>query len=106
MLYVILQGFTMIAQGTTTGDISIWSNLNGMYKTNLTQNVVISAVSAIWAPAASVLSVISTFLQAVVMYYPALFTGYYVWLWWCLLLPISVGFVIVIISMIRGVHSG
>jgi hypothetical protein len=95
----------MILQNDTVGASNIWSSLNSMWYMNLTQ-LVGSSVSSIWAPAITVVAVFASFLSAIVMYYPAIFTGYFIWFWWCICLPIAIGFIISIVTIIRGVNAG
>lgn len=105
MIYVILQGLTMVVQTSTTGESSVWSILHNMYAVNLTQNVVISAVSSIFAAAGVVLAIFATLLQMIFLYYPALFSGVYLWFWFVVCFPIACGFVVSIVSVIRGVPA-
>lgn len=104
MLYIILQGLTMIVQQSTTGDTRIWGYLNSVFQYNVSTSV-ISNISMVWAEAGAVLAMFVSFLEIILMYYPALFPGNYVWIWWCILLPIDVGMVMSVIAMIRGVHT-
>lgn len=104
MLYVILQGITMVIQTSTTGDAIAWNYLNNVWYMNLTQ-LVGSTVSAIWAPALTVISVFMSFMSIITMYYPAIFHDVWLWFWFIICLPISVGFIISIVSIIRGVHT-
>lgn len=107
MLYVILQGLTMIVQASTTGDSGVWNILDGVFKYNLSQvqGSSTSLISSIWVPAQVGISVLMTFLSVIMLYYPALFHGNYIWFWFVICLPISVGFVISIVTTIRGVAS-
>ena len=104
-LYVIAQGLTMFVQTSSSGDSSIWGVMDGVFRYNMTQIQGTQGVSSIWVPAQIGISVFMSFFQIILMYYPALFSGVYVWFWYVVLFPISVGFVISIVSMIRGVSS-
>jgi hypothetical protein len=104
MIYVVLQGWTMVLQNSSTGDSQVWSSLNNVWYMNLTQ-LVGSTVSAIWAPALTVIAVFMSFISIIALYYPAIFTGTFIWFWWVVCLPIAVSFIISIITIIRGVHS-
>jgi len=107
MIYVILQGLTMIVQGSTTGDSSIWGILDSVFKYNLSQVQGSGAglISSMWVPAQVGIAVLMGLLQIIMLYYPALFGGYYVWFWFIVCLPVAVSFVVVIVMMIRGVTS-
>jgi len=107
MLYVILQGLTMVVQASTTGDSSVWGLLDGVFKYNLSQvqGSTSSIISGLWVPAQVGISVLMSFMGIILLYYPALFHGYYIWFWFIVCLPISVGFVISIVTLIRGVAS-
>lgn len=105
IIYIALQGWTMVLQADAVGASNIWSNLQGMWYMNLTQ-LVGSSISSIWSPALTVISVFAAFLSAIVLYYPAIFHDLYIWFWWCFCLPIGIGFIISIVTIIRGVHAG
>ena len=104
MIYVILQGWTMILQVDAVGASSVWATTQSLWYMNLTQ-LVGSSVSAIWSPALTVISVFASFLGAIVLYYPAIFNGTFLWFWWAVCLPVAVGFIISLVSIIRGVHT-
>lgn len=104
IIYIALQGWTMTLQQSTTGDTSVWSSLQNMWYLNFTQ-LVGSSVSMIWSPALSVLSVFVAFASAIILYYPAIFQGTFIWFWWCICLPVAVGFIISIVTIIRGTGS-
>jgi len=107
MLYVILQGLTMVVQASTTGDSSVWGILDGVFKYNLSQvqGSGTSLVSSLWVPAQVGVAVLMSFGSIILLYYPALFHGTYIWFWFIFCLPIAVGFVISIVTLVRGVAS-
>ena len=107
MLYVILQGLTMIVQVSVTGDSTVWGILDSVYKYNLSQvqGSGVSLISSMWVPAQVGVAILMALMQIILLYYPALFGGYYVWFWFVVCLPIAVGFVVSIVIMIRGVTS-
>jgi hypothetical protein len=105
MLYVILQGLTMIVQASTTGDSTVWGVLDSVYKYNIEQLQGSNLVSSFWVPAQVAVAVLMSMVDIVLLYYPALFSGSYLWIWFCICLPVAVGFVVSIVTLIRGVAS-
>ncbi len=104
VLYIALQAWTMVLQQSTTGDANVWSALQNMWYVNILQ-MTGSSFSAVGAAAAGVVSVILAFLSAVLLYYPAIFQGTFIWFWWCVCLPVAIGFVISFITIMKGVGS-
>lgn len=107
MIYVILQGLTMVAQADTTGDSSIWGVLDSVFKYNLSQvqGSGTSLISSLWVPAQVGIAVLMALGNIILLYYPALFSGSYIWFWFIVCLPIAVGFVFTIVTLVRGVPS-
>ena len=105
MLYVILQIINMSLQASTTVNGSMWGVFNSMWHLELSQNVVATAVSSFFAPAAMAIAAITSFIRVVLMLYPAIFSGNYIWFWWIVCFPVSISFIIVFIMSIRGVSS-
>lgn len=107
MIYVIMQGLTMVVQASTTGDSSVWGILDSVFKYNLSQvqGSGSSLVSSLWVPAQVGVSILMSLGSIILLYYPALFQGIYIWFWFCVCLPVAVGFVVAIVTIIRGVAS-
>lgn len=106
-LYIVLQGLTMFVQADTVGDAGIWGILDNLYKYNLAQvqGGSLSLISSFWVPAQSAVSILMTLIEVILMYYPAIFHDYYVWVWFSLFFPVAVGFILSIVMSIRGVPS-
>lgn len=105
MLYIICQGITMIIQADSTGSSSIWGVFDNVYRMELSQNVISSAVSSVFAPAAYLIAALFALGDVILMRYPAIFSGTYVWAWWIIFMPIAVSFLITIALSVRGVSS-
>ena len=105
MLYVILQAINMTLQASTSVDGSMWGVFNNMWHLELSQNVVASAVSSFFAPAGFAIAAIIALAKVILMLYPAIFSGNYVWFWWTICFPVAISFIITIIMSIRGVSS-
>ena len=105
MAYIGMQAITMTLQVDTTGSADVWSVVTNLYQTNLQQNVAVSAVSSVIAPAGMILAVLGSVLQVVFLYYPAIFQGLGIWMWWLLCFPVAISFIVVIILAIRGNSS-
>ena len=105
MLYIILQGLTMVMQADTIGATSIWGVMDSLWRLNYTNTFGASAVTAALVPGAVMISVMLSFGQILILYYPVIFQGTYVWFYWCVCLPIAIGFIISLITILRGVGS-
>ena len=105
MLYVMLQAINMIVQASTTVDGTMWSVFDSMWRMEYSQNIVASAVSSFFAPAGMAIAVLTALGKAVLMLYPAIFTGTYIWVWWILCFGVAVSFIVTIVLTVRGVSS-
>ncbi len=45
------------------------------------------------------------FLGALFLWSPTIWSGYFVWIWFLVCLPISIGMVFSVITILRGVHA-
>ena len=65
--------------------------------------------SNIFSSTASIISQVGTyfmvFISALTLYSPTVFAGNWIWFWAFICFPISISFIIVIITILRGVHA-
>ena len=45
------------------------------------------------------------FLQLVTLYQPTVFSGNYIYMWYMICLPIDIGMIFGVVTILRGVHS-
>jgi hypothetical protein len=45
------------------------------------------------------------FLDIITLYQPTVFSGNYIYLWYMLCLPVDIGMIFSVVTIIRGVHS-
>jgi hypothetical protein len=46
------------------------------------------------------------FIQMIFLYFPSIWNGQWIWVWYFLCVPVTVGFVASIVIILRGVHNG
>jgi len=109
MLYFVLLICSSVAAqssmitSTEVGQVQGLMQPTGTDSTSLTSGSVIGqAVSLI----TNVWSYLLGFLQIVFLWFPNLWTGTWLWFYFIVCVPISVGFVMSIVFVLRGVHSG
>jgi hypothetical protein len=81
---------------------------------SLTKNVNIVNVTSLYSvpvigQAASLITMIGQYFAILIamifLYFPDIWAGNWIWLWYFLCIPVSVGFIFSFITILRGVHS-
>ena len=96
----------MVVQTDTTGDSTVWGALDNVFRYNLQQiQGGANILSTFFVEAQLAVAILMSFLSIILMYYPALFHGNYIWAWYILFLPVAVSFIITMILTVKGVSS-
>lgn len=102
--YLLILGIEMMVTGGSAFSSTGQSNLEAMMSPTLTNQS--GVVAAVWSTATQVASYFITFIQAIFLWSPSIFTGYLVWLWVYICLPTTITMIIGIIIVLRGGSSG
>ncbi len=103
MMYILILSVELVVTGGTAFGTTAQGNLNGLTSNTMTNySSGTSAFTAIFSQAGSYFM---TFLNAVMLWSPTLFSGYYVYFWLFFCLPIDIGMVMSIAQVARGVHA-
>lgn len=101
MLWLLIFTSELMATGGTA--FSHQSALNSLASPAfVNQSGVVSAATSIFVGIGSFLV---SFVEAIFLWSPTVFAGHWIWAWEFICLPISISFVIVILTIVRGVHS-
>lgn len=102
-LWLLILTCELVATGGTAFSASVSSNMTALAHPNMANysNVFSNTASIIY----QVGTYLTLFLGAIFLWSPTLFAGSWIWFWVFICFPISVSFVIVIITILRGVHA-
>jgi hypothetical protein len=85
------------------GTMQAWMQPEGSDLTTMVSGIpfvggAVSIITAVW-------SYIKPLVQAIFLYFPDLWNGTWLWFYYIFILPISIGFVVSIVFILRGVAN-
>lgn len=108
MAYILIMGVGMIVQSQTDPADSIVEVIRNMGMPNMVgyQSDALSGISGALFGASDIIRLVMGLIKMSLLYFPALFQGYYVWAWWIICMPIAVSMWIAgLLSVFRGTPS-
>ena len=103
MLYLLIFAAEMMVTGGTAFNATQHSQLERLMAPTMTnQSGVVSGAVALVSNAGTYFV---TFVSALFLWSPSVWTGYLVWFWLFICLPISIGMVIGVVTILRGTSS-
>jgi hypothetical protein len=108
MAYILIMGVGMIVQSQTDPDASIVEIIMNMGMPNMVgyKSDALSGISGALFGAGDIVRLVMGLIKMSLLYFPALFQGYYVWAWWIICMPIAVSMWIAgLLSIFRGTPS-
>lgn len=108
MAYILIMGIGMMVQSQTSPDASIVEVIRSMGMPNMRgyNSSIISGLSGAIFGAGDIIRLVQGLIYMSLLYFPALFQGYYVWVWWILCMPIAVStWIAGLMAIFRGTPS-
>jgi len=108
MAYILIMGVGMIVQAQSTPAASIVDVIKSMGMPNMVgyKSDVVSGISGALFGAGDIIRLLKGLIYMSLLYFPALFQGYYVWAWWIICMPIAVSLWIAgLLAIFRGTPS-
>ncbi len=93
----------MMASGTSTFPAFVQSHFNSLWNPSLANFA--GSASALSTLFVSVGTYLVAFMEIIFLWSPTVFAGNFIWFWDFVCLPISISFIITLITIARGVHS-
>jgi hypothetical protein len=100
MMYLFIFACELLA---TNGNMFNPSGINSLLSVSLSNSS--GALAATLTFIGNLGVYFQTFLGMLFLYQPTVFSGNYIWLWLLLCLPIDIGMIFSVVSILRGVHS-
>ena len=101
MLWLVI--FTAELMATGGSAFAHASDLNAVASPAfVNQSGVVSAISSVMT---AIGSFFVSLVQIIFLWSPTVFAGSWIWVWEYICLPIAISFIVVIATVIRGVHS-
>ncbi len=104
MLYLIIMGCEVLATGGSLFSTALTTSQSTFIKPDITSGG--SSFTGEWALLRYVGSYLAAFISIAFLYAPTVFSGYLIWVWQFICLPVSVMFWFSVVGIFRGVHSG
>ena len=104
LLYLLILGVEMMVTEGTAFSSAAESQIEGLLSPSMTNQS--GAVTSIISLASQAGTYFMTFVNAVFLWSPSVWTGYLVWVWFYLCVPITVTMIIGVIIVLRGSSSG
>lgn len=109
MAYILIMGVGMIVQSQTdpaASIVDIIRSIGGMPNMVGYKSDVASGISGALFGATDIIRLVMGLIKMSLLYFPALFQGYYVWAWWIICMPIAVSMWIAgLMAVFRGTPS-
>jgi len=108
MAYILIMGIGMIVQSQSSPADSIVEVIRGIGMPNMVgyNSDLVSGLSGAIFGAGDIIRLVRGLIYMSLLYFPALFQGYYVWAWWIICMPIAVAMWIAgLMAIFRGTPS-
>lgn len=102
-LWLLIFVMEMMATGGTAFNQTVVNDMNVMTAPSLVNFS--GALSALSTVITNLGTFFSTFISGLFLWSPTVFTGNWIWFWQLVCFPIAVSFIMVIVSIARGVHA-
>lgn len=103
-IYLIIMAAELMATNGTAFSASTSENLTTLMSPTMANYS--SSTSAFASIVTNVGTYVMTFLQAMFLWSPTIFSGYWIWFWLFICLPVSIGMVLSVVQILRGVRAG
>jgi hypothetical protein len=101
---MVIFGLAMVMYSETTPNDNLWGLLGGLVLPNA--HVAVGNTQTVGTiDAWDIMKIIWNIGGMALLYFPVLFQGVYIWFWYCICLPIALGFWVAVGSILRGVSS-
>jgi hypothetical protein len=103
MLWLLIFTAELMATNGTAFSSNMTTSMNAMMNSRMVNSA--GSTSSLTTIFIQVGTYLTTFVNAIFLYSPTVFAGNWFWVWQFICFPISVSFVIVILTIVRGVHA-
>ena len=104
MLYLLVLGVEMMVTGGTAFSSEGQGYLDSLVSPAMSNQS--GALTSIVSLAIQVGTYFETFIKAVFLWSPSVWTGYLIWVWFYMCVPLTIAMIIGIIIVLRGSSSG
>lgn len=101
MLYLILAACAIMIEQTNTMSTDVAGAIRSLLKPTVT-SVATGGVTGFLSFMTNAGSIIIAFIGAIFLWFPSVWTGYLFWFWFFICLPVSVGFIVGCLIILRG----
>ncbi len=108
MLWVVCYLLCSVIEGTNLFGSAQTGTIQGMMQpagTDVSSFEDTSAIGQAYSLITNVWSYIKPVIQAIFLFFPDLWNGVWLWFYYIVIMPISVGLIVSLVFIFRGVHS-
>jgi len=108
-LYVVFHLLGSVAEGSLSITSSQVSQAQGLMQPIMTDVSPLNSIPVIGLAVSLITNIGSyfiSFMMMVFLWYPTLWSGTWMWFYWLFVMPVSIGMIMAIVTMLRGSQSG
>ncbi len=103
MFYMLIVGIAMMVASTNTPDSDVMSIIDTLIRPSIVNQA--GSASAFVSFVRDIGTYFMAFLGALFLYFPSVWQGHLIWFYYFVCIPVSVGMVLSIVTILRGVHA-